>query len=63
MGIFKKYIIKSSIEINTSPEKLWDFFYNLETNYQKWHPLEHHFFRWIKGKPLEAGLANFIYLP
>ena len=55
MGIFKKYIIKSSTEINTSPEKIWDFFLNLESNYQKWHPAEHQFFHWTKGKPLEVG--------
>ena len=55
MVIFKKYIIKYSTEINTSPEKIWDFFYNLESNYQKWHPTDHQFFRWIRGKSLEVG--------
>lgn len=53
MELFKKYIIESSIEIKTSPDKIWDFFYNLEKNYKEWYPEEHHFFRWTKGKPLE----------
>jgi hypothetical protein len=55
MGLFKKYIIESSTEIKSSPAKLWNFFYNLESNYMKWHPAEHHYFRWTKGNPLEVN--------
>lgn len=55
MRLFKNYIIESSIEIKTDPDKIWDFFYNLENNYKNWYPEEHHYFRWIKGKPLTEG--------
>ncbi len=52
MVLFKKYVIESSIEIKTTPDKIWDFFFNLENNYKEWFPEEHHFFRWTKGEPL-----------
>lgn len=55
MKLFREYIISSSTEINTTPEKIWSFFYNLEKNYTKWHPQDHNFWRWTKGKPLEVG--------
>ncbi len=53
MELFKKYIIESSVEIKTTPGKIWDFFYNLENNYKEWYPGEHRFFCWTKGEPLE----------
>ena len=34
MELFKKYMIESSVEIRTTPDKIWDFFYNLENNYK-----------------------------
>lgn len=55
MELFKKYIIESSVEIRTTPDKIWDFFYNLENNYKEWYPEEHHFFCWTKGESLEIG--------
>ena len=55
MGVFTQFIVKSSIEIDTTPEKIWDFFKNIKTNYKQWHTKEHVFFHWIKGKPLEIG--------
>jgi len=55
MGVFTQFIVKSSIEIDTTPEKIWDFFKNIEQNYTKWHPKDHVFFNWVKGKPLEVG--------
>lgn len=55
MGLFKHYIIKSSTEIKTTPEKVWGFFYNIEENYKNWHPKDHNYFHWTKGNPLEVG--------
>ena len=55
MGIFDPLILKHSIEIATAPEKIWEFFANLDTNYTTWHPEDHVVFRWIEGKPLEVG--------
>jgi hypothetical protein len=47
--------LKDSIEIKTTPEKIWKFFYNLEKNYKKWHPKDHVLFKWTEGKPMESG--------
>ena len=55
MGLFKQYTIKSSTKIKTTPEKIWDFFHNIEDNYKKWHPKDHNYFHWKKGRPLEVG--------
>ena len=55
MPLFKPLLLKDSIEINTTPEKIWDFFKNLDKNYTTWHPEDHILFKWIKGKPLEKG--------
>ncbi|MCD4746258.1 MAG: hypothetical protein K8R58_08160 [Bacteroidales bacterium] len=55
MGLFKQYIIKSSIKIKATPEKIWNFFYNIEDNYKNWHPKDHNYFHWTKGNPLEVG--------
>jgi uncharacterized protein YndB with AHSA1/START domain len=55
MKLFEQLVLKDSIEIKTSPEKVWDFFYNLEKNYRKWHLKDHVLFKWTKGKPMETG--------
>ncbi|KYC45029.1 MAG: hypothetical protein APG12_01478 [Candidatus Methanofastidiosum methylothiophilum] len=55
MGIYKEYILKHSIEIKVPPEKIWDFFYNIEQNYRSWHTEDHIMFKWTKGNPLEVG--------
>ena len=55
MKLFKPLVSKDSIEIETTPEKIWEFFTNLEQNYKAWHPKDHILFQWIKGKPMETG--------
>jgi uncharacterized protein YndB with AHSA1/START domain len=55
MKIFKPLILKDSVEIRTTPKKIWDFFTNLEKNYKIWHPKDHILFKWTKGKPMEKG--------
>jgi hypothetical protein len=55
MGLFTTYIIETVTEIKTTPEKIWEFFLNIERNYKAWHPEDHNYFRWIKGNPLETG--------
>ena len=55
MGFLKDIIIRHSIEIKTTPEKIFDFFAHLEKKYKTWHPDAHVVFRWIKGKPWEEG--------
>jgi hypothetical protein len=55
MSLFSPLILSDSIEIDTTPEKIWDFFANLEKNYKAWHPQDHILFKWTKGKPMEPG--------
>ena len=55
MSLFKQLVLKDSIEIKTTPEKIWEFFYNIEKNYTKWHPEDHILFKWTKGRPWEEG--------
>jgi hypothetical protein len=55
MSLFKQWELKDSIDIKTTPEKIWDFFINLERNYKSWHPEDHILFKWTKGKPMELG--------
>ncbi len=55
MALFKPFVLKDSIEIKTSPEKIWEFFENLEQNYKAWHPEDHIIFKWTKGNPMEVG--------
>jgi hypothetical protein len=55
MKLFKDLILKHSIEIETTPERIWDFFLDIEQNYTTWHPTDHIVFKWTKGNPLEKG--------
>lgn len=43
------------VNINASPEKIWEFLVNIETNYKAWHPDDHILFQWNKGAPFEQG--------
>ena len=54
MPLCKRLELSHSIEIKTSPEKIWNFFKNTE-NYTTWHPKDHIKFIWTEGKPLEVG--------
>ena len=55
MRLFKPLLLSHSIEIKTSPEKIWDFFKNIEQNYTTWHSDDHVKFHWTKGKSLNEG--------
>jgi uncharacterized protein YndB with AHSA1/START domain len=55
MSLFSQLVLSGSIEIKTTPEKIWEFFTNLEKNYKAWHPQDHILFKWTKGKPMESG--------
>jgi len=55
MGLFRQSVLRDSIEIKTTPEKIWKFFTHLEENYKTWHPKDHVLFKWTEGKPMEKG--------
>jgi hypothetical protein len=47
--------LEHSVAINTAPDKVWEFFTNIERNYAVWYPHEHVRWEWTKGKPFELG--------
>jgi hypothetical protein len=57
MGLLEDVVLKHSIEIRTTPEKIFEFFRRLHLgdNYQKWHPEDHVLIRWVEGEPWEEG--------
>ena len=54
MSLFKPLILSHSIEIKTTPEKIWNFLKNPE-NYTIWHPKDHIKLIWTEGNPFELG--------
>jgi len=54
MPLCKRLELSHSIEIKTTPEKIWNFLKNPE-NYTTWHPKDHIKIIWTEGKPLELG--------
>jgi uncharacterized protein YndB with AHSA1/START domain len=59
MGSSKPSMLKHSIEIETTPGKIWEFFVNLDKNYKTWHPEDHVLFKWVKGEPLNEGTTFY----
>ena len=57
MKLLEEITLENSIEIRTTPEKIFNFFYNLvdDESYRAWHPEDHVTLRWLKGKPWEEG--------
>ena len=46
--------LTDSIEIGTTPEKVFEWLLHLEDSYRAWHS-DHVDFHWVKGKPFEEG--------
>jgi uncharacterized protein YndB with AHSA1/START domain len=56
MKLLEDVVLTHSIEIKTTPERVFDFFRKLDdAGYRVWHPQDHVSFRWIKGEPWEEG--------
>jgi hypothetical protein len=55
MGLLEKIVLKDTVEIDTTPDKIWEFWVNMDENYLDWHPKDHISFQWIKGRPMEEG--------
>ena len=55
MALFERIVSKDTVEINTTPEKIWGFWVNMDKNYKAWYPEDHILFRWTKGRPMEEG--------
>lgn len=54
MGLLSQWILTDTVEIESSPEMIWQFFTRLEENYVDWHPTDHIKFRWY-GDPMKTG--------
>ncbi|MFC1911508.1 SRPBCC family protein [Chloroflexota bacterium] len=55
MALFKRIVLKDTVEINTTPDRIWKFWVNMDKNYKSWHPQDHILFRWTRGNPMEEG--------
>jgi uncharacterized protein YndB with AHSA1/START domain len=57
MALLKDVTLTYSIEIKTTPEKIFSFLTNLvdDESYRAWHPDDHVSLRWIEGQPWEEG--------
>jgi len=61
MGLLEDLVLTHSIEIRTTPEKIFAFLrhLHLEENYRAWHPQDHQLMRWVKGEPWEEGSVAY----
>jgi hypothetical protein len=46
--------LEHTLRIEATPERVYDFFQNLEKNYCRWHN-SHIYLEWLKGEPLSKG--------
>lgn len=49
-------VLRESIWIRTTPEAIFRFFEEMETNYTLWHP-GHLSFEWIEGRGVKEGVV------
>jgi uncharacterized protein YndB with AHSA1/START domain len=57
MALREEIVLTHSIEIEATPEKVFDFLTHLidDESYRAWHPDDHIALRWIKGQPWKEG--------
>ena len=57
MKLMEDVFLTHSIEIRTTPERIFEFFYSLvdDESYRAWHPDDHVAMRWTKGSPWQEG--------
>ena len=61
MKLLVNITLKDSIEIKSTPEKVFNFLVHLvdDISYSAWHPEDHVALRWIKGKPWQEGAVAY----
>ena len=61
MKLLKDVFLKDSIQIRTTPDKVFQFFCNLvdDASYRAWHPEDHVTWRWLKGPPWQEGSIGY----
>lgn len=57
MAFFEEVILKDTIEIETTDEKVFNFLTSIvdDDGYRAWHEKDHVSFRWLKGNPWAEG--------
>jgi len=57
MALFEDRVLTDTIEINTTPEKVFQFLTGIVNSegYKAWHKEDHVTFRFVKGKPWSVG--------
>ena len=63
MAMFEERVLTDAIEINTTPEKVFQFLTGIvdSEGYTAWHKEDHVTFRFIKGKPWSVGSVIYAY--
>ena len=61
MAFLEDIVLTDSIEIKTTPEKIFSFLTGLvdDESYRAWHHDEHVALRWLKGQPWEEGSVAY----
>ncbi len=61
MKLLEDIVVCDSIEIHTTPDKIFEFFLQIvdDASYRAWHPEDHVDFRWIKGEPWQEGSVAY----
>ena len=61
MAVLKNIILTDSIEIKTTPEKIFDFLTGLidDESYKAWHKEDHVSMRWLMGAPWQEGSVAY----
>ena len=55
MRLFQRLVLEDTVEIDATPEAVWQFWANMDKNYKAWHPEDHVLFQWVKGRPMGEG--------
>ena len=57
MKLLEDIVLTESIEIRTTPERIFGFFLHIvdDASYRAWHPQDHVAFRLIRGQPCRPG--------
>lgn len=61
MALFEELVLTDTIEINTTPERVFQFLTGIvdSERYRAWHKEDHVAFRFIKGKPWSVGSVMY----
>jgi hypothetical protein len=61
MAFFEDRVLTESIEIKTTPEKIFNFLTGIvdDDSYRAWHQKDHLRLRWLEGKPWAEGSVMY----